>query len=108
MAEYINFEAEAEHIEQDEVSNLSDNESENSFIDDQDQDTDVNFYRGFTNVENDINQVLQDSYNESLKDIDNFDEISNLCYGSEEESEIDDFKNFEASLQKLKKLYFQE
>ena len=26
MAEYINFEAEAEHIEQDEVSNLSDNE----------------------------------------------------------------------------------
>ena len=55
-----------------------------------------------------FNQVLQDSYNESLKDINNFDEISNLCYGSEEESEIDDFKNFEASLQKLKKLYFQE
>ena len=34
MAEYINFEAEAEDIEQDEVSNRSDNESENSFIDD--------------------------------------------------------------------------
>ena len=79
MAEYINFEAEAEHIEQDEVSNLSDNGSENSFIDDQDQDTDVNFYRGFKNVENDINQVLQDSYNESLKNIDNLGEISNLC-----------------------------
>ena len=108
MAEYINFEAEAEHIEQDEVSNLSDNESENSFIDDQARDTNVNFYRVFTNVENDINQVLKDSFNESLKDIDNFDEISNLCYGSEEESEIDDFKNFEAGLQKLKKLYFQE
>ena len=75
MADYINFEAEAEHIEQDEVSNLSDNESENSFID---EDTDVNFYRGFTNVENDINQVLQDSYNESLKDIDNFGEISDV------------------------------
>ena len=75
MAEYINFEDEAEHIEQDEVSNLSDNESENSFID---EDTDVNFYRGFTNVENDINQVLQDSYNESLKDIDNFGEISDV------------------------------
>ena len=73
MAEYINFEAEAEDIEHDEVSNLSDNESENSFIDDQD----VSFYRGFTNVEYDINQVLQDCYNDSLKDIDNFDEISN-------------------------------
>ena len=106
MAEYINFEAEAEDIEQDEVSNLSDNESENSFIDDQDQDTDVNFYTGFTNVENDINQVLQDSYNESLKDIDNFDEISSLCYGSEEESEIDDFKNFKASLQKFEETLF--
>ena len=79
MAEYINFEAEAEHIEQDEVSNLSDNGYEKSFIDDQDQDTDVNFYRGFKNVENDINHVLQDSYNESLKNIDNFGEISNLC-----------------------------
>ena len=106
MAEYINFEAEAEHIEQDEVSNLSDNESENSFIDDQDQDTDVNFYRGFPNVGNNINQVLQDSYNESLKDIVNFDEISNLCYGSEEKSETDDFKNFEANLQKFEETLF--
>ena len=43
MAEYINFEAQAEHIEQDEVSNLSDNES---FIDDQDQDTDVQLLQG--------------------------------------------------------------
>ena len=106
MADYINFEAEAEHIEQDEVSNLSDNESENSFIDDQARDTNVNFYRVFTNVENDINQVLKDSFNESLKDIDNFDEISNLCYGSEEESEIDDFKNFEVNLQKFEETLF--
>ena len=82
MAEYINFEAEAEHIEQDEVSNLSDNGYKNSFIDDQDQDTDVNFCRGFKNVKNGINQVLQDSYNESLKNIDNFGEISNLCQKS--------------------------
>ena len=103
MAEYINFEAEAEDIEQDEVSNRSDNESENSFIDDQDG----NFYRGFTNVENDINQVLQDCYNDSLKDIDNFDEISNLCYGSEEEPKIDDFKSLKLVYKKLKKLYFQ-
>ena len=52
MADYINFETKAEHIEQDEVSDFSDNASENSFIDDNDEDvhTDVNFYRGFTNV----------------------------------------------------------
>ena len=53
MADYIEFEAEAEHIEHDdEVSDFSDNVFENSFIDDQDVNTDVNFYRGSKNVEN--------------------------------------------------------
>ena len=108
MSDYINFEAEAEHIEDDEVSDLSDNVSEYSFIDDNDQDTDVNFYRGFTNVENDIEQVLKESYEKGLRDIDNLDKISNSCYGSEDElQEIDDFKNFEIDIEKLKKLYFQ-
>ena len=36
MSAYINFEAEAEHIEDDEVSDLFDNVSEYSFIDDND------------------------------------------------------------------------
>ena len=85
MADYINFEAEAEieltQIELDEISDFSDNASENSFIDDNDQNvnTDVNFYRGFTNVENDIKQVLKEPYEESLEDLENFDEISNLA-----------------------------
>ena len=78
MSDYINFEAEAEHIEDDEVSDLSDNVSEYSFIDDNDQDTDVNFYRGFTNVENDIEQVLKESYEKGLRDIDDLDEIGDL------------------------------
>ena len=92
MSEYINFEAEAEHIDGDEDSDFSDVFG-NSFIDDTDQDTDVNFYKGFTNVENDIKQVLQETYEESLKDLNNFDEISNLCYGSEV-----DIKKFEDTL----------
>ena len=92
MSEYINFEAEADHIEGDEVSDFSDMFG-NSFIDDTDQDTDVNFYRDFTNAENDIKQVLQETYEESLKDLNNFDEISNLCYGSEV-----DIKKFEYTL----------
>ena len=58
MSEYINFEAEAEHIEGDEVSDFSD-VSESSFIDDTDQDTGVNFYSAFTNVKNDLKQVLR-------------------------------------------------
>ena len=105
MSEYINFEGEAEFIKGEEVSGFSD-VSENLFIDDTDQNTDVNFYRGFTNVENDIKQVLQETNEESLKDLDNFDEISNLCYGSEEDLEIDDFKNSEVDIKKFEDTLF--
>ena len=60
MADFINFEAEANFCQDtaedvdDEVSDFSDVGSGNSFIDDQDVNTDVNFYRRFENVENNI------------------------------------------------------
>ena len=118
MADFINFEADIEGDdeeigeEDDEVSNISDVGSENSFIDNQEVKTDVNFYRHFANVENDIEndadndfdiKVLKDAYNEALEDkaLDKFDEISNLCEVSEEEAEIDDFKNFEVDIKKF-------
>ena len=106
MADFINFEADIEEDDEeigednDEVSNISDVDSENSFIDNQEVKTDVNFYRHFANVENDIEQVLKDTYNEALEDIETFDEKSNLCEGSEEEPEIDHFKNFEVNIGK--------
>ena len=59
MAEFINFEAEAEVVEvedgkeDNEVSNIS----EDSFIYDQGVRADVNFYRQFANVENYLDQV---------------------------------------------------
>ena len=110
MADFINFEADIEDIGEDdgdEVSDISDVESENSFIDDQDVNTDANFYRHFANVENDVEQVLKDTYNEALEEIEKFDEISNLCEGSEEESDIDNFHKFEKDIKNLMKLYFQ-
>ena len=96
MSEHINFEAEEEFIVGDEVSDFSD-VSENS---------DISFCRGFTNLENDIKQVLQETDEESLKDLDNFDEISNLCYGSEEDLGIDDFKNSEVDIKKFEGTFF--
>ena len=108
MAEFINFEAEAEVVElesdkeDDEVSNIS----ESSFIDDQEVGTDVNFYRHFANVENDLDQVLRDSHNEALEDIEQFDEISNLCDGSDGEIEIEEFKNVEIDITKFKETLF--
>ena len=65
-----------------------------SFIDnEQVNDDDVNFYRNFDNIETDIEQTLREEYNRGLEDIENFEEISNLCESSEDELEIDDFKN---------------
>ena len=49
---------------------------------------------------------MKDSYDEGLEDIENFDEISNLCEGSEDESEIDNFKNFEVDIEKFKETLF--
>ena len=117
MADFINFEAEADFInpedakqngkkDDDEVSDISDVDCENSFIDNEEVQTEVNFYRHFVNVENDIKQVLKDAHNEALADIDRLDEISNLCDGSENEAEIDNFKNFEMDIQKFKDTLF--
>ena len=108
MAEFINFEAEAEVVEvedgkeDDEVSNIS----EGSFIDDQEVGTDVNFYRHFANVENDLDQVLTEAHNEALEDIEQFDEISNLCDGSDSEIQIDEFENSEIDITKFKDTLF--
>ena len=68
MAQFINFEAEAELVElddgkeDDEVSNFS----ESSFIDDQAVVTDVNFYKQFVNAENDIDDILNEARDEAL------------------------------------------
>ena len=112
MADYINFEAKADFVEDinedvgDEVNGFSDTESENSFIDDQNVNTDANFYRHFANVEKDIEQVLKHLYDEGVGDIENFDEISNLCKDSEDESQTDNFKNFEVDIEKFKETLF--
>ena len=41
-----------------------------------------------------------------MQEIDNENDISNLCETSEEENEIDDFKNSEQRVVSLKKLFF--
>ena len=108
MNDFINFETGIDENvgkdEDDEVSEIS--EIESDFIDDQEVNTDINLYRQFDNVENDIEQVLRETYNETIEDIENFDEISNLCDGSEDEIEIDDFKNFELEIKKFNESLF--
>ena len=97
IAQLINFEVDLDNEESDngkEVSDDSDLDSLKSFIVDNEEvnDNDVNVYRTFNNVETDIEQTLKEEYEKSHEDIENFDEISNLCQSSEEELEIDDFE----------------
>ena len=53
MAYFINFEVDVEgnRHHDDEVSNISDSDSLQSFIDNEEVNTDVNFYRYFNNME---------------------------------------------------------
>ena len=107
MAQYINFEAEAEFLdaesgkEDDEVSFVS----ESSLIDNQEIGNDADFYR-FTNPENDIDQVLAEAEEKALADIEQFDEVSNLCDSSDSESQINDFKESQIDITKFKATSF--
>ena len=56
------------------------------------------FFRSFNNVETDIEETFKKDYEDGLKDIENLDEIANLYESSEEELEIDDFKNSEEKI----------
>ena len=86
MADFINFEVDVEgnyveevvfvNNEHDvEVSNISDSDFLKSFIENKEVKADVNFYRHFNNIETDIEQTLEDAYNEALYDVKKFDEI---------------------------------
>ena len=101
MAQFIDFEVGVEEDikEDDEVSDDSDLDSLSSFIDNEETDNDVNFYRTFNNVETGIEEKLKAEYEKGLEDIGNFDDISNLCESSEDEAEID---NFDTSAEKVK------
>ena len=63
MSDFIHFEADIdEDVGKDEDHEVSDiSEIEPDFIDDQEVNTDINLYRQFDNVENDIEQVLRET-----------------------------------------------
>ena len=50
------------------------------------------FYQQFDNVTNSTDDILLQEFDQSLIDIENFDEFSNFCETSEEEGDVDKFK----------------
>ena len=66
-----------------------------SFINDNDEiENDRTYYQKFENVTTSIDDVLKAEYYKSIVDIEKID-ISNFCETSEEEVEIDEFKDTE-------------
>ena len=100
MAQFIDFEVDVEaDAEENEVSDYdSDLDSLLSFIDNQEKGNELDFFRSFNNVETDIEETFKKDYEDGLRDIENLDEIANLYESSEEELEIDDFKNSEEKI----------
>ena len=110
MADFISFEADVEvdFEHDDKVSNISDSDFLKSFIVNEEVNTDVNFYRHFNNIETNIEQTSRNAYDKAVDDVEKFDEISNLCESSEEELEIDDFKNSEEKINNFHEDLFPE
>ena len=86
MAQFIDFEVDVEEdAEENEVSEYdSDLDSLSSFVNNQEKGNELSFYRLFNNVETDTEETLKKEYEDSLKDVEKLDEISNLCESSEE------------------------
>ena len=110
MTDFIDFEVSVEDNNQneekdDEVSD-SDLDSLKSFIDDNDEiENDRTFYQKFENVTTSIDDVLKEEYDKSIVDIQKVD-VSNFCETSEEEIEIDEFKDTEKRIEKFKETLF--
>ena len=107
MAELIDFELSVEEQnERDKVEEVSDNDLDllKYFIDDIEVENDT-FYQQFKNVSNSIDDCLKEEHDKSMGDIEEL-ELSNLCETSEEEDEINDFKDTEKRIDKFKETLF--
>ena len=109
MTDFNDFDVSVEDNNQneekdDEVSD-SDLDSLKSFINDNYEIENDRTYQKFENVTTSIDDVLKEEYDKSIFDIEKID-ISNFCETSEEEVEIDEFKDIEKRIEKFKETLF--
>ena len=112
MAQFIDFEVEVSDTEKikDDEDEVCSNNSLNSFINDSTSSDDEktneeSFYRKFDNMETFVDEILQQEHDQSIQDMDDID-LSNLCKTSEEEGEIDQFKESEKRVDKFTETLF--
>ena len=110
MTDLIDFEVSVEdnnkNEEKDDEVSDSDLDSLKSFTDVNDEiENDRTFYQKFEKVTASIDDVLKEEDDKSIVDIQKVD-VSNFCETSEEEIEIDEFKDTEKRLEKFKETIF--
>ena len=73
-----------------------------TFIDDTiEVEEDRTYYRNFENVTKPVDEILAEEFNESMREVESFGEISNFCESSEKVGEIDKFKDVEKRIEKF-------
>ena len=109
MSEFIDFEVSVEdtnqNLEEEEDDEVSDNDSLKTFIDDEKMEGDRIFYYKFENVTASIDDVLKQEYEKSMDAIEKID-LSNFCKTSEEETQLDEFKDSKKRIEKFKETLF--
>ena len=112
MAEYIDFEVEVsdtENTAKDGEDEVCSNDSLNFFIndssDDDEKGNEESFYRKFDNMKTSVDDILKQEYDKSIQDIDHIG-LWNLCETSEEENEVDQFKESEKRVEKFTETLF--
>ena len=112
MAQFIDFEVEVSDTEkvEDDEDEVCSNNSLNSFINDStscddEKTNEESFYRKFDNMETSVDEILKQEYDQSILGMNDID-LSNLCETSEEEGEIDEFKESEKRVDKFTETFF--
>ena len=112
MAEYVDFEVEVsdtENTAKDGEGEICSNDSLNLFIndssDDDEKGEEESFYRKFDNMKTSVDEILKQGYDKSIQVIDDID-LSNLCETSEEENEVDQFKENKKRVEKFTETLF--
>ena len=112
MAQFIDFEVEVSDTEkvEDDEDEVCSNNSLNSFTNDStscddEKTNEESFYRKFDNMETSVDEILKQEYDQSILGMSDID-LSNLCETSEEEGEIDQFKESEKRVDKFTETLF--
>ena len=103
--EFIDFEASVK-VNVGSKDEVSDTDSLKSFVDDLNAEEENNraFYHNFENVTRPTDEALREEFDESMCEAEQFDEVSNFCKSSEEEREVDEFKDIGKRIEKFEEM----